>query len=45
MKLLGNFPEINPSNYGDDDVNALNAWGSVAEPALAAGQQALEQSD
>lgn len=25
--LIDAFPEINPSNYGHDDVCALNAWG------------------
>lgn len=34
MKLLGDFPEINPANYGDDDVNALNAWGIAAHTAI-----------
>ena len=26
-ELLNKFPEINLSNYGPDDVDALNAWG------------------
>lgn len=43
MKLLGDFPEINPSNYGDDDVNALNAWGIAAHTALEAlGREVAE---
>ena len=43
MKLLGDFPEINPSNYGDDDVNALNAWGIAAHTALEALGREVEQ--
>lgn len=38
--LLSNFPEINPNNYGDDEVNALNAWGIAAHTMLE--QQAAE---
>lgn len=38
MKLLGDFPEINPANYGDDEVNALNAWGIAAHTAIEALQ-------
>ena len=38
--LLSDFPEINASNYGDDEVNALNAWGIAAHTALE--QQAEE---
>lgn len=34
VELLDRFPEINPSNYGPDDVEALNAWG--IEVALSA---------
>ena len=43
MKLMGDFPEINPSNYGDDDVNALNAWGIAAHTALEALGREVEQ--
>lgn len=27
MALIDSFPELNLSNYGPDDVDALNAWG------------------
>lgn len=27
MELIDRFPEINPSNYNEDDVTALNTWG------------------
>ena len=33
-RLADEFPEINPSNYNDDDVCALNAWGIRAFDAL-----------
>lgn len=33
-KLTDWFPEINPANYDDDEVNALNAWGIAAHTAL-----------
>ena len=33
-KLLSDFPQINPSNYGDDEVNAMNAWGIAAQTAI-----------
>ena len=26
-ELIDRFPELNPSNYNEDDVAALNAWG------------------
>ncbi len=34
--LMENFPEINPSNYGDQQVMALNQWGLEAYDALTA---------
>lgn len=34
--LISGFPELNPRNYTDDDVNALNAWGIAAHAALEA---------
>ena len=37
-KMLGDFPEINPANYGDDAVNALNEWGIAAHTAIEALQ-------
>jgi hypothetical protein len=40
--LLDTFPEINPANYGDDDVNALNAWGIAAHKALEAQAKQIE---
>ena len=40
-KLLSDFPEINPANYGDDEVNALNAWGIAAHTAIEALQAKL----
>lgn len=27
VEIVNRFPEINPSNYGPDEVDALNAWG------------------
>lgn len=36
QELIASFPEINPANYNDDDVNALNAWGIAAVNVLAA---------
>ena len=41
-KLLSDFPEINPANYGDDEVNALNAWGIAAHTAIEALQAKLD---
>ena len=35
--ILDRFPKINPSNYGHDDVSALNNWG--VEVVLAAASQ------
>lgn len=37
IELLDRFPEINLSNYGPDDVEALNAWG--IEVALSAAPE------
>lgn len=34
VEILDRFPEINPSNYGHDDVCNLNSWG--VEVVLAA---------
>ena len=45
MKLLGDFPEINPANYGDDEVNALNAWGISAHTAIEALQKEVSTLD
>jgi len=42
IELLDTFPEINPANYGDDDVNALNAWGIAAHTALEAQAKQIE---
>jgi hypothetical protein len=44
IELLQDFPEINPANYGDDDVNALNAWGIAAHKAIEALQAENESS-
>jgi len=33
-ELADRFPEINPANYNDDDVQSLNAWGIEAYAAL-----------
>lgn len=42
-KLMDEFPEINPANYGDDEVNALNAWGIAAHTAIEALQAENER--
>lgn len=38
IEMMQDFPEINPANYGDDEVNALNAWGIAAHKAIEALQ-------
>jgi hypothetical protein len=43
IELMQDFPEINPANYGDDDVNALNAWGIDAHKAIEALQAENER--
>jgi hypothetical protein len=35
VEIANRFPEINPSNYGSDEVDALNAWGIEVVQALA----------
>lgn len=37
VEILDRFPEINPSNYNDEDVCALNNWG--VEVVLAAAPE------
>ena len=43
IELLQDFPEVNPANYGDDDVNALNALGIAAHNAIEALQAENER--
>jgi hypothetical protein len=45
IERLANFPEINPANYTDDDVNALNAWGIAAHTAIEALQDRIESNN
>lgn len=40
VEILDRFPEINPSNYNDEDVCALNNWG--VEVVLAAAPEAAD---
>jgi len=35
VEIVSRFPEINPSNYGPDEVDALNAWGIELAAAAA----------
>jgi hypothetical protein len=43
-ELADTFPEINPSNYGQDEVDALNAWGIDAFQMLKSQAQEIERS-
>lgn len=39
--LADSFPEVNLSNYTDDDVSALNNWGFEVVDALRAAEPSL----
>ncbi len=47
-ELISRFPEINPGNYNDDDVEALNNWGlevvAARSPAPDGVREALEKA-
>lgn len=42
-ELIADFPEINPANYGDDEINTLNAWGIAAHAALQSQTERIKE--
>jgi hypothetical protein len=44
-ELIDRFPEINPSNYGHDDVCALNSWAIELVLAAAPEQPSFTADD